>query len=57
MKCPRQHKPVDEFWRVWQEVGEPGKHGVYESTWLALDAALKAIKEGEDQLAESVANR
>ena len=40
-RCPRTHKAVDAFWRVWMEVGEPHKHGVYESTWMAIDAALK----------------
>lgn len=42
---PRKHEPVDAFWRVWQENGETGKHGVYESTWMALDAALNALSE------------
>ena len=38
------HFAVDEFWRVWMEVGEPHKHGVYESTWMALNAALAAVQ-------------
>ena len=36
------HKVAEEFWRVWNEVGEPHKHGFYESTWMALWAALEA---------------
>ena len=39
------HKAVDAFWKVWNEVGEPHKHGVYESTWMALRAAIEAIED------------
>lgn len=45
--CPRTHKAADEFWRVWKEVGEPHKHGYYESTWMAIDAAIAAEKDYE----------
>ena len=34
------HGGVDRFWRVWDEVGEPHIHGVYESTWGAFRRAL-----------------
>ena len=34
------HGGVDRFWRVWDEVGEPHIHGVYESTWMAFRRAL-----------------
>jgi hypothetical protein len=32
---------ADEFWRVWNENGPTCKHGYYESTWMAIWAALK----------------
>lgn len=35
------HEGVDAFWRVWKKIGEPHKHGVYESTWAAFRAARK----------------
>lgn len=41
------HEAVDAFWKVWMEVGEPHRHGVYESTWMAFKAAMDAG--GEDQ--------
>ena len=34
------HEGVDDFWRVWNEIGKPHKHGVYESTWAAFRRAL-----------------
>lgn len=34
------HEGVDAFWRVWNEIGEPHIHGVYESTWAAFRAAI-----------------
>jgi len=34
------HGGVDRFWCVWDEVGEPHIHGVYESTWMAFRRAL-----------------
>ena len=34
------HKAADAFWRYWEENGE--KHGYYESTWGAINAALQA---------------
>ena len=34
------HGSVDRFWRVWDEVGEPHIHGVYESTWGAFRRAF-----------------
>ena len=43
LMCPRTHRAADEFWRVWREVGESGKHGYYESTWMAVDAAMAAV--------------
>ena len=46
------HEAVDAFWKVWMEVGEPHKHGVYESTWMAFRAAMEAG--GKDQRASVV---
>ena len=37
---PYTHEAVDAFWRVWNEIGRPHIHGVYESTWAAFRAAL-----------------
>ena len=34
------HEAVDAFWRVWDEIGKPHIHGVYESTWAAFRSAL-----------------
>jgi len=36
------HRGVDAFWKVWNEIGEPHIHGVYESTWAAFRRALEA---------------
>lgn len=46
-RLPLTHESVDAFWRVWNEVGEPHKHGVYESTWMAFRAAMESF--GKDQ--------
>ena len=35
------HKAADAFWQYWRENGETHKHGYYESTWGAINAALK----------------
>ena len=42
---PREHEPVDIFWKAWQQNGETGKHGVYESTWIAFDAVFAWLSE------------
>lgn len=34
------HEAADAFWRYWRENGETHKHGYYESTWGAINAAL-----------------
>ena len=39
-----QHESVDAFWKKWEEVGEPHKHGVYESTWMAFNSAVEALE-------------
>ena len=33
---------ADAFWKYWRENGETHKHGYYESTWGAINAALRA---------------
>ena len=37
---PRAHEAADAFWNYWRENGETHKHGYYESTWGAINAAL-----------------
>lgn len=36
------HEAADAFWKYWRENGETHKHGYYESTWGAINAALAA---------------
>lgn len=50
--CPRTHAAADAFWRVWRQNGETHKHGYYESTWMAVDAALCMTEEQEPQEGE-----
>lgn len=33
---------ADAFWKYWRENGETHKHGYYESTWGAINAALNS---------------
>ena len=40
-----KHESVDAFWKEWERVGVPHKHGYYESTWMAFNAAYEALKE------------
>ena len=35
------HEAADAFWAHGRENGETHKHGYYESTWGAINAALK----------------
>jgi hypothetical protein len=39
--CPPTHEAADAFWKYWRENGETHKHGYYESTWGAINAALR----------------
>lgn len=32
---------ADAFWKYWEENGIPHKHGYYESTWGAINAAIR----------------
>lgn len=34
------HEAADAFWKYWRENGETHKHGFYEATWGAINAAL-----------------
>lgn len=38
------HEAAEAFWRYWRENGETHKHGYYESTWGAINAALSAAR-------------
>lgn len=35
------HTAVDAFWQYWREYGETHKHGYYESTWGAINQAIR----------------
>ena len=37
------HKAADAFWNYWRENGETHKHGYYESTWGAVNAAMRTV--------------
>lgn len=39
-KC---HEAADAFWTYWNENGETHRHGYYESTWGAINAAIKLV--------------
>lgn len=34
------HEAADAFWKYWNENGETHKHGFYEATWGAINAAI-----------------
>jgi hypothetical protein len=36
------HEAADAFWTYWRENGETHRHGYYESTWGAINSALRA---------------
>jgi hypothetical protein len=36
-------KAADAFWQYWRENGIPHKHGYYESTWGAINQALRHV--------------
>ena len=38
---PMTHEAVERFWSVWNENGKTGKHGTYESTWMAFRFAAE----------------
>lgn len=37
------HKAADAFWTYWNENGETHKRGYYESTWGAINCALRTV--------------
>lgn len=37
------HKAADAFWKYWEENGETHKRGYYESTWGAINRALRTV--------------
>lgn len=37
------HKAADAFWKYWKENGETHKHGYYESTWGAINRAIRMV--------------
>jgi hypothetical protein len=37
------HKAADAFWQYWRENGVPHKKGYYESTWGAINQALRYV--------------
>jgi hypothetical protein len=36
------HEAADAFWKYWRENGDTHKHGYYESTWGAINRALRS---------------
>lgn len=40
---PDADKAADAFWQYWRENGETHKHGYYESTWGAINRALRVV--------------
>lgn len=40
---PDSHKAADAFWQYWKENGETHRHGYYESTWGAINRALRTV--------------
>lgn len=40
---PDCHKAADAFWQYWRKNGVPHKHGYYESTWGAINQALRHV--------------
>lgn len=40
---PDCHRAADAFWGYWRENGETHRHGYYESTWGAINRALRTV--------------
>jgi hypothetical protein len=40
---PDCHRAADAFWQYWRENGETHRHGYYESTWGAINQAIKLV--------------
>ena len=43
VRHPDCHKAADAFWSYWNENGETHKRGYYESTWGAINRALRTV--------------
>jgi len=43
VRHPDCHKAADAFWTYWAENGETHKRGYYESTWGAINRALRTV--------------
>lgn len=43
VRHPDCHKAADAFWQYWRKNGVPHKHGYYESTWGAINQALRHV--------------
>lgn len=41
IKLRPTHEAADAFWKYWRENGDTHKHGYYESTWGAINAAIE----------------
>lgn len=46
------HKAADAFWTYWNENGETHKRGYYESTWGAINCALRTVGVAEHDYGE-----
>lgn len=59
VRHPKAHEACDAFWKYWQENGVPHEHGYYESTWGAINVALKICgvtqPAGESKVREALA--
>lgn len=43
VKHPLHHEAADAFWKYWRENGETHVHGYYESTWGAINRAIRLV--------------
>lgn len=50
------HKAADAFWAYWKEYGETHKRGYYESTWGAINRALRAVGVVEHEYMKAAAD-
>jgi len=53
VRHPDCHKAADEFWSYWKENGETHRHGYYESTWGAINCALRTVGVIENKYAKA----
>jgi len=50
------YKAADAFWQYWNENGETHKHGYYESTWGAINRALRTVGVVENEYMRGAAD-